>query len=450
MKYVIVGAGPSGLTLAYVLAINNIPITIIENSNQLGGSWNSQWIDDKYFSENSPRVMVHNKNQNDLLNHVGMTDCDFANIYGDVFQTNLKMMHFLINHFSIQDYFVFIFASVKYTLVKEKKTVKEWLDESFMSASGKKAMSIISILLCDRPEKTNVCDLFGMFGFSPSPLKQMREPNQWHGLIQYYIRTLPNVTIVKNTKVTKLIHRHDSSNIQGVVVHNNYTHVQSTIYADNVVLCTQSSGLLPILEGSDNIIRNNWLPYDEMKIWGKQTYYCGFGFQLHYKNEVRMPEKWCWSCMGDWTVIVLPVSNWLKRISNDPSIKTVWSCCIVDMDTKSRHLQKTANECTDHEEVVYECLRQMNEQHPSLPAPDVATTSVGLYHSNGKWISENTGYTQSKYGNIQMKGNMKNLYALGCFTETGISSVATMGKAIDATALFLNEYEPNLQHKVFL
>ena len=92
----------------------------------------------------------------------------------------------------------------------------------------------------------------------------------------------------------------------------------------------------------------------------------------------------------------------------------------------------------------------MNEQHPSLPAPDVATTSVGLYHSNGKWISENTGYTQSKYGNIQMKGNMNNLYALGCFTETGISSVATMGKAIDATALFLNKYEHNLHHKVFL
>lgn len=450
MKYVIVGAGPSGLSLAYVLALNNIPITIIENSNQLGGSWNSQWIDEKYFSENSPRVMVYNKNQTDLLDHIGMTESDFANIYGNVFQTNMKMIHFLYHHFHLQDYFIFLFASIKFTLVKEKKTVQEWLDESYMSTSGKKAMSIISILLCDRPEKTNVSDLFGMFGFSPTPLKQMREPNKWHKLIQYYIYSLPNVTIVQNTKVIKIIHNENSRNIEGVVIHNNKTKVQGTIYADNVVLCTQSSGLLPILEGSGNTVRNNWLPYEEMKVWGKQTYYCGFGFQLHFKNVVSMPNRWCWSCIGDWTVIVLPVSKWLKRISKDPSIKTVWSCCIVDMDTKSNHLHKTANECTDHEEVVNECLRQMNEQFPSLSPPDVATTSVGLRHSKTKWISENTGYTQGKYGNIQMNGNINNLYALGCFTETDKSSVATMGKAIDATAMFLQKYEPNLQQKVFM
>ena len=41
MKYTIVGAGPCGLSLGYILALNNIDVDIIEKSNQLGGSWNS-------------------------------------------------------------------------------------------------------------------------------------------------------------------------------------------------------------------------------------------------------------------------------------------------------------------------------------------------------------------------------------------------------------------------
>ena len=450
MKYIIVGAGPSGLSLAYVLAINNIQVTIIEKDDQLGGSWNSQWIEDKYFSENSPRVMVYNKNQYNLLNHIGMAEDDFVNVYGNVFQTNIKMIHFLYKHFMLHDYLIFLIASIKFSLLKERKTVQEWLDESYMSISGKKAISIISILLCDRPENTNVSDLFGMFGFSPIPLRQMKEPNKWHRLIQYIMRALPNVTIMKNTSVVNIIHKYNSNKVDGVVIRNNKTHVQNSLYSTNIVLCTQSSGLLPILLEGDSQIQNNWLPIEEMKLWGNHTYYSGFGFQLHFKYKVDIPEQWCWSCLGNWTVIVLPVSKWLKKISNVPQIKTVWSCCIVDMGTKSKYLNKTANECTDQQEVVNECLRQMKELNTNIPLPDVVTTSVGLYNTGSKWISKNTGYTQSHYGNIPMKGKLDNLFALGCFTETDKSSVATMGKAIDATALFLQSCEPTLQHTVFI
>ena len=57
MKYVIIGAGPTGLSLAHVLANNGYEVDIIERDSQLGGSWNSQWKEGKYFSENSPRVL---------------------------------------------------------------------------------------------------------------------------------------------------------------------------------------------------------------------------------------------------------------------------------------------------------------------------------------------------------------------------------------------------------
>ena len=39
------------------------------------------------------------------------------------------------------------------------------------------------------------------------------------------------------------------------------------------------------------------------------------------------------------------VSNWLLEKSKDKNINTVWSCCITDVNTISKHINKTVNEC---------------------------------------------------------------------------------------------------------
>ena len=449
MDYIIVGAGPTGLSLAYSLAINNKSVAIIESDNQLGGSWNSQWIDDKYFTENAPRVLVHNTNAQRFMKHIGMDESDFATIYGNTFQTNLKMLSFLSDHFNLLDYFLFFIASVKYSILKTNETVQSWLDQSLMSRGGKFAVKIISIAISDRPDKTNINDFFGMFGFSSEPLKQMIEPNKWHGLVQFILRSLPNVHIFKNTEVVKILYDYSTNLVTGVLARDRKSHYMQPYHGERVILCTQSSGLLPILSRSDDIVKNNWLPYKHMKVWGQNTYYDGFGFQLHFKSKVDTPDKWCWSCSGDWTVLILPVSNWLRRFTRDDSIKTVWSCCIVDLDTKSEIINKTANECTDENEVVNECLRQITQSYPILPVPDVVTLSIGLHRSDEKWRSKNTGFTSGHYGTIPAQGKLNNLFALGCFTTTTSSSVSTLGKSIDAVSSFLSQYEPNLRFNVY-
>ena len=58
MSYCIIGGGPVGLSLAYVLANNNYDVVLIERDNKLGGSWKNEWVDGLYFSENSPRVLT--------------------------------------------------------------------------------------------------------------------------------------------------------------------------------------------------------------------------------------------------------------------------------------------------------------------------------------------------------------------------------------------------------
>ena len=69
MKYVIIGVQSTGLSLAHALAVNNYEVDIIERDSQLGGSWNSQWKDGKYFSENSPRVIGYSYNLQNFLRH---------------------------------------------------------------------------------------------------------------------------------------------------------------------------------------------------------------------------------------------------------------------------------------------------------------------------------------------------------------------------------------------
>ena len=57
-KYIIIGGGPSGLFLAYFLGKHGYQVDLFEKDKQLGGSWNAQWIENKYFSENSPRILT--------------------------------------------------------------------------------------------------------------------------------------------------------------------------------------------------------------------------------------------------------------------------------------------------------------------------------------------------------------------------------------------------------
>lgn len=441
MKYTIIGSGPSGLSLAYILALNNKNVELIEKDNQLGGSWNSQWIDDKYFSENSPRVYSNFGNSKRLLSHLGFTKNDFQNIYGNFIETNMKLLSFVLKYFNILDCLIFFIASIKYKFIIENITVQNWMDKSSLSMGAQKAIKIISILICDKPEKTNINDFFGSVSYAFP--QQMKEPNRWHILIEKFLNTKDNVKILKNTKVIKLDKTNEKFRIYSK---NTVNGTENISESDKVFLCTQSNGLYPILKNSSIEIKNNWMSIDKMKNWSENTFYSGFGFQLHFDKEIKNKSEWCWSCQGDWTVIVLPVSNWLKTFSKDPTIKTVWSCCIVDMDTKSKRINKTANEC-NRIEVLEECLFQIKQSY-KIPHPKIVTTSMGLNKNNNKWISKNTGYTKSTYNDLELSGRTKNLYALGCFTKTRTNHIAYMVGAIDAAAEYINKYE-NLNINIF-
>ena len=231
MKYVIIGAGPTGLSLAYNLALNNKEIVLIEQDSQLGGSWNSQWIEGKYWSENSPRVFFNTGNTQKLMKNLGFKNNDFKNVYGSFFKTNYKFILFLYKYFNILDYIIFCFAFIKFNIFTYNISLMSWLNNSYLSNNAKKAIKILSILVCDKPENTSINDFFGSLGlFFP---KQMIEPNKWHYLIEDYLKTKKNVTILKNTKVIQLLDNHN--NINSVSIHNLLNNSYTSINCDKVI-----------------------------------------------------------------------------------------------------------------------------------------------------------------------------------------------------------------------
>ena len=100
--------------------------------------------------------------------------------------------------------------------------------------------------------------------------------------------------------------------------------------------------------------------------------------------------------------------------------KTVISCNASYLDKKSKFLNKTANECKDKNEVIYEIYRQLKEIYPTLPIPTLAF--INNYYDNGKWKSAETAFIKTvNYNHLKNDKLSDNIYILG--THNGNAKV---------------------------
>ena len=108
-EIVIVGGGPTGLSLALNLANSKNKITLIEKSDLLGGSWKSRLLEGKYFSEHSPQVLFSNYIYfHKLLEFLKIDKNKYiVEPYGGIFKFYIKMIKFFFKNFSISDFIKF-------------------------------------------------------------------------------------------------------------------------------------------------------------------------------------------------------------------------------------------------------------------------------------------------------------------------------------------------------
>ena len=453
MDYVIVGSGPCGASLSYLLSKHNYNVTLIERENQLGGSWNSQWIDGKYWSENAPRVLsappLGNFNNNFIafLNDLGIKQSDYDNVYYSGIGSVIYIMNTILPLFNMFDVIKLLILFIIGLVYIPNQTLDEWMIDVALSDKAYKALRMFCILIQSEPKQMMLSDFIS--GISGIPeFKQLKQPNKWNTLLENDLKKRKNATVLKHTEVIRLGTCADGSKIDKVWVRNKSTGEIYSVTGKKVILAIESPALLRILNASDEVVKHNWNDYGWIKKWCEESYYIGFGFQLHFDKPQKMPNTWCWSCMDDWTVIITDNGKWLTPMSRDKNVKAVWSCCISTMDTTSRYLKKTANECTE-KEVLDECIRQINtrliQDGFAECKPYKITTSEGLRKVDGRWLSQNTGFARGKMGYLPMRGKLNNLFCLGNCTDIGKYGVTLSSRSVDASLHYLAKYEPRVK-----
>ena len=453
MDYVVVGSGPCGASLSYLLSKHNYTVTLIERDSQLGGSWNSQWIDGKYWSENAPRVLTasalgnfHN-NFVAFLNDLGMKSNDYDNVYYGGIGAVTHVSNSLIKLFSILDVLKLAVMIIIALVYIPNQTVQEWMDNVSLSDTGRKALRMFCILIQSEPKQFMLDDFVNSIVAVPE-MKQLKQPNKWNTLLENDLKRRKNTTVLKNTEVIRLGTCADGSQVDKVWVRNRSTGEIYPVTGKKIVLSIESPALLRILNASNEVVKHNWNDYGWIKKWCEDSYYVGFGFQLHFDKPQKMPSDWCWSCMDDWTVVITDNGKWLSPMSRDKNVKAVWSCCIVTTDTMSRYLKKTANECNE-KEVLDECVRQINTRLKqgglAECKPYKITTSEGLRKVDGRWLSQNTGFARGKMGYLPMRGKLSNLFCLGSCTDIGEPGVTVCARSVDASLHYLARHEPRVK-----
>ena len=431
--HIIVGLGPTGITLGLNLLNTNKKVLFIETDNNLGGCWRVDYTNEGYFTEHSPKVLskTGSKSFNKLIKYLDILP-NYINVYKN--STFFSITKTIFREFLIIDIIkLLIFFHLYIFSVNDKNiNIKKWCETNNISPKAQKFLNILSVAISNTYDKLTM-HAFVHFMFSKYQylyhLQQLPKPNEWLDAVHNKFKANNNFHFLMNTSVKRFNVSNDKT-ISYLI-----TNKDEIFRANNYLCCVP---LRPLYTIMNNSFEPNWFPsMNQFKYFVDKSSYTGIGFQLHYVEYFKLPEQWCWSCVGDWKIIVIDKTNTLKTISYDKSIKQVLSCVIVDLDSKSTYLKKTVNECNDLDEIANEGIRQINQLSDIHYAPKKITFSDNLFKSQHfGWESRNSSFSPS-VGKLPYKGKIKNLYSIAphntdevVIIETAIQNAQTFSKNV--------------------
>lgn len=432
--YIIVGLGPTGITTAINLMKTNHSVLLLDSADKLGGCWKVYFQHEKYLSEHSPKILSKygSQNFNKLLKLIQVEPK-----YKQVYQQNViyDMTIQIIENFSVFDLIKFITSYILYLLSLDNKSqsVEEWANQNKLSNKSKKYINIISIAVATTYDKLKMHVLFKFltkhYDYILYGLYQLPKPEEWLNKCSWYFKNNPNFTTLYNCTVQKITH--ECNIVQSIQTS------KGTFKANSYIFCVPIYSMFHILKSS-NVLNwfNSWDAYEHFI---NQSSYTGIGFQLHFNYKPPI-KPWCTSCFGDWSVILFDRSNVVKDFSKDESVKSVLSCVIVDLDTKSKRINKTPNECSSIEEIVNEGIFQIKQAGYISKDPVKTTISKNIFKKNNKWTAYDTSYANS-IGLLPYKGKLNNLFSVG---PHNIGEITIIETAIESANKF-TKFELNVK-----
>lgn len=428
---IIIGAGPAGLTFA-TLANKKEKILIIEKDEVIGGCHkvNRQKFENEYyFCEHGPRVYINNYvNFKMILNKMGLKFKDlfkrnkkttFETLYEDVIKTNIY--NFNENLSIMKEFFNLLLDPnhAKNISMKEYLTINNFTEKAINYTDRTCRIidggDINKISLNTFLHVMNETLLYNTY--------QPILPND-EGLFYLWKQYLKHIEIKLNTIITKI---DEEQSIITLIDNNNKKY-----YTKKLILAIPPENLNKILINSSSKFNT----INDLDIYSKNTKYNEYiSITFHWNLKLDL-ETISFINNSDWGVSSVILSDYMTFKENNS--KTVISCSISLPDNKSSFINKTANECKDKNEVIYETYRQLKKLYKSLPIPTLAF--INNYYIDGVWKSKETAFLKTPNNNYLRNNKISdNIYILG--THTGNSKVhfTSMESAITNAIELINK-----------
>ncbi len=403
--YIIIGGGPTGMTLAHLLSKYNKKVAIIEKEKELGGCHSVKRVDN-LFSEHGPRIYFDNYLMfQRILKDIGYKFDDLFVPYSfgkyDTFNT-------VFSKLSYSELFHLGFAFLTLNDSYKKISLMEFMKFKHFSPS--------SIDLLDRLGRLTdggTANEYTLYSF-------LQILNQ-NFLYKIYQPKLPNdvgfINIWENYLVNNGVDIYTDSIIENISFNNNkITKIitnSNELIANNFIMAMPPYSINELIQitNLNNAFGDNFSDFSE-----KTNYLTYVPITFHWSTKLNLKKIWGYPSTS-WGVGHIVLSDYMDF--QDDRSKTVISALITKFD-KSDYLHKTPNEISDKNILIKEVFRQLKSIYNDLPDPDNIIMSQN-YYLNNKWVPRHTAFMTTKYGYIDFYSPVfKNLY--NCGVHNGKSS----------------------------
>ena len=445
---IIVGAGPSGLTLAQHLSKVEKKILVIDANNNIGGCHRVRRIpinNEYIFTEHGPRIYCTNYlNFFNNLNELGLNYNDYFETYKykaiDGIKQAFKQMH-------LKDMFWIGIGFFKFIINR-----KYGNDISLLSFAEKHNFSNESIeflhrfsyLPVEKPaNKVRLSMLYNFF--NDNAFYKVLQPSK-----PLDISLWKDVkTNLENSGLEFNLETRAVSILQnGILVESNDEY--KFIKAKKIVCATKLPQLVNILNESPQHIQNAFGDFNSISELGERTKYDeSVSITFHWDTELQLPDKWGFSYNSPWSLLFIVLSDYIKF--DESKSKTVISVGIQLLNAKSPHTGKTPNESTK-EELFTETLRQLGELlNVELPLPTLSLLNPGNIKKGNEWIDVDSGFcgltdhdVLPSKANINVKEQIP-IYSLGIYNEKTYTLFDALETAVVSGIHLVNDLYPQLQ-----
>ena len=378
-NFVIVGSGPCGLTVAYILSKMKYKVTIIDREESIGGCHQVRRTHDHKFTEHGPRIYLDN--YVNFIQILKEMQIDFYDLFTKSDESFYKSSKEMLKYVNVNELLILTYHYICYLFDKEK--YKRYTVDDIVNGFSKKAKEYIDFQ-CKTTDGAGI-KVYTMYEYfeliNQCVLYDLYEPKFSNdiALFELYKSYLVNrgVIFISNEEINSI---HDSNHIMtknGIIIH-----------FDELIICTPLTDLVSILKRSMNF-KNIFGPIDQIYRYARYTNYIPYlSFTLHWNEKIDHSFS---GVIGEWKIFLKDIS----KKTMDPISKTIYSGALVELNIKSKRLNKTANQIDNPSDLINEILIQLHTAIGFKKIPEIIL-SPAVYRSSHKWNTKDTAYMFTK------------------------------------------------------